>query len=502
MKLNPIKVILFLLLCAYASVSLRAQETFIKRYKNTSLSEAGIAVANLPDNKIAVIGQQSNGFIWQSPMVIITDSTGKQLRHFVDTSCFACDVYDGTTDTSGYIYVVGKFFNKAGIAKYDTSGNKIWQKELSTNGGEAAYLSVSTTKKGDLILAGGFQIHYPEVVGWALIAAYTLTGDTVWVIDSQLGYTWPETGVGVLTLATDSNMVYATGVVYDTLPIRSYFLRVRLDGSNVYNTELNNGRKMGYGIVPLSPDSILIGGWGTTFFSDQYKYLSIVDSMGNVLATIEDTTMTLQSLEKMVYDYSSNKLYLLDGDTIQIGNSFDFFPHISVFDYPIQDINQPIWEKTIYGTDVSSTRGLALANDGTILHCGYASNNYCPYLLKADENTCADLACDTSFVSGLFLPDEENTPKVNLTLKLFPNPVVGEYLYFELHSDQPIKSVSTSCTDVAGKVVTLVPEGEFIGKEFYRGRIAIPAGLPRGMYIFRVSADQKYVLKGKFTKAD
>ncbi len=490
-----------MLLCAYASVSLRAQETFIKRYKNTSLPEGSVAVANLPDKKIAVIGQQSNGFIWQSPMVIITDSAGNQLRHFVDTSCFGCIVFDGTTDNNGFVYVVGSFYGKAGIAKYDTLGNKLWQRELSTNAEGASFSSLVITQN-DKVIAGGYQNHNGSTQSWLLMATYDFFGNLEWVIDSSFGNLSPEAQLGVLGLSNDSNWIYATGVSYGNYPERAFCLKVSFGGEPIIYRELNNGRKMGYGIVPLSPDSILIGGVAYNMFLKNFSFCTLVDSIGNELYTIQDSNYLFTNIAKIEWDSQLQILYTVSFDTVYNLGTPSPLPKISSYSLPLINLQQPVWEKTVYGTSITTAGGLALANDGTILHSGYASNNYCPYLLKADENTCADLACDTAFVSGLFLPDEENTPKVNLTLKLFPNPVVGEYLYFELHSDQPIKSVSTSCTDVAGKIVTLVPEGEFIGKEFYRGRIAIPAGLPQGIYLFRVSADQKYVLKGKFTKAD
>ena len=497
MKLNPIKVILFLLLCAYASVSLRAQETFIKRYKNTSLPEGSVAVANLPDKKIAVIGQQSNGFIWQSPMVIITDSAGNQLRHFVDTSCFGCLVYDGTTDNEGFIYVVGHFYGKAGIAKYDTSGNKIWQKTYNPFGLTSTFNCLDVINDS-MLVAGGSEATDIDG-GSAILVMFNANGDTIW--SKYYPYSF-ETGINAIK--SDYGKIYATGVIsYLTQPQqRLFFTTVDTDGGNSYHYEINNGRKMGYGIVPLSPDSILIGGVAYNMYLKNFSFCTLVDSIGNELYTIQDSNYLFTNIAKIEWDSQLQILYTVSFDTVYNLGTPSPLPKISSYSLPLINLQQPVWEKTVYGTSITTAGGLALANDGTILHSGYASNNYCPYLLKADENTCADLACDTAFVSGLFLPDEENTPKVNLTLKLFPNPVVGEYLYFELHSDQPIKSISTSCTDVAGKVVTLVPEGEFIGKELYRGRIAIPAGLPQGIYLFRVSADQKYVLKGKFTKAD
>lgn len=37
--------------------SSNAQNTFIHRYKNTPIAESGVAVCELPNNRIAIVGQ-------------------------------------------------------------------------------------------------------------------------------------------------------------------------------------------------------------------------------------------------------------------------------------------------------------------------------------------------------------------------------------------------------------------------------------------------------------
>ncbi len=501
MKLNPIKVILFLLLCAYATVSLSAQETFIKRYKNSTLSESGVAVCELPNKQIAIVGQQANGFSWQAPIIIITDSTGNQLHHKMDTFCMFCDPSDAASDSLGNIYVVGDFFGKAGIAKYDVSGLRTWIKSYATNDFYSTFRSVLLVND-TLILAGGVEA-VDDFGGGLLLVYFNSQGDTIRKF--RLGY---GTTMSVDDLNQDSSHVYVTGLITDSLPPFSqkvYYMRISKRNYVFDFSLLELGYKRGMAILPINSNEIVIGGASSNMNLNPYSFIAILDSMGNVNRIMEDSNMIYNYITKLVYNKSLGTLSVLNFDTIYENGLRKDLDKITSYNYPFNNLQEYVWEKTVTGTyNPTSYRDLKLMQDGTLLHTGYASTNcpQCPYLLKADDNTCADLACDTAFVSGLFLPDEENTPNVNLTLKLFPNPMVGEYLYFELHSDQPIKIVSTSCTDVAGKVVTFVPEGEFIGKEFYRGRIAIPAGLPRGMYIFRVSADQKYVLKGKFTKAD
>ena len=485
------KPVLFPFLFVLVCYSLRSQETFIKRYKNTTLPEGSVAVTNLPNNRIAIIGQQSNGFIWQSPLVIITDSAGNQLRHFVDTSCNGCVVNNGASDSSGFIYVVGHFYGKAGIAKYDSTGNKIWEKLYSPNGLNASFSCVKSINDSLTIVGGS---HATDIDGGsAILVAYNNSGDTLWSKYYRYSFL-----TEIFDIAYNHDIIYATGVVSDTIQPqqRAIFARVTPDGQSSYFTELNNGRKWGYGIAPLSPDSILIGGRADIALGNTYSFLTTVDSMGNVLYTIEDSSYLYNNIVKMDYDKTTTKLYVLDYDTVQVNTDYDYYNHISVFSYPPQNINQVEWEKTIYGTDVSSTRGLALTENGIILHSGYDSNNYCPYLLKADENTCSDLVCDTAFFSNIPLSSTSMA-----TVKLFPNPIYGDFFFLELETDIVIETAEITCFDISGRSIQTDLTGSFYASNSSKAKVNLEPDLAKGLYFLNLTLNGTHRLNARFLKA-
>lgn len=497
--MRPFFHILFVALLIVTSLA-EAQSTFIKRYKNSPLPEGSVAVANLPDNRIAIIGQQSNGFAWQSPMVVNTDSAGNQLRHFVDTSCYVCDVFDGTTDSAGFIYVVGTFYGKAGLAKYDTIGNKVWQRELSTNGESANYTSVMISQNTNVV-AGGSQNHNGSFESWLLMSAYDLQGNLQWVIDSNFGNTAPEAQVGVLGLNADENWVYATGVSYDTLPQRAVYLKVDNFGLPAAYKELSIGRKWGYGIIPLSTDSILIAGRADNSFGGQYSFLSMVDSMGNVRYTIEDSNYLLTSITDIDFDFPSSTLYTLSYDTFDNIGTPTPLARVSAYNYPVVNLQQPEWYKTVRNTSATASAhmGLILGIDNKILHSSTISTNcpYCPYLLKADENTCADIACDTFFYSEIKIP-----ASFDASLKLYPNPVSCNFVFIELGSDIPIEMVSVSCFDLSGRILPVEVESNFVSPNFYKARLDIGNALSKGIYMVRLTVNNSYALNSRFVKTN
>lgn len=478
------------LLCS-AGVS-TAQETFIKRYKNSPLPEGSVAVANLPGNRIAIIGQQSNGFIWQSPMIIVTDSAGNQLRHFVDTSCYSCIVHNGATDNNGFIYVVGYFYGKAGIVKYDTTGEHIWTSLYYPFGLTSGFKAIDVIND-TLIIAGG--AHATDLNGGtAMLVAYNSVGDSLW----SNGMLYSST-TEVMGVSHDTSIIYATGVFSDTVPPfqKIIFSKMDYNGQNFYYKVIDNGRKWGYSIIPLSPDSILIGGWAVTMFNQSFAYVSIVNAPGNVLHTIQDSSYLSNEIVNMSYDFSSNALYVYDYDTIHTGSSVSAHNHIGAYQFPFNSLQQPTWEKTITGTDVSSSRGLTVANDKTILHTATTSTNcpYCPYLLKADSNTCADIVtCDTAFFSGINILES-----FHAVAKLYPNPVSEGFVYIELQSDSPIGSVEISCFDLSGRLLRVEATGHIESSNFYQARIN--AGrLANGVYIVKLKVNGRHYVVSRFIK--
>lgn len=490
MRLYPYLLLLFLSSVFIPTV---AQNTFIKRYKNTTLPEGSVAVANLPGNRIAIIGQQSNGFIWQSPMVVITDSAGNQLRHFVDTSCYGCVVYNGATDSKGFIYIVGNFYGKAGIVKYDTTGEHVWTRLYYPFGLTSAFKAVDVVNDS-LIVAGG--AHATDLNGGtAMLVAYNSVGDSLWSYDMQYSST-----TDVMGISHDTSTIYATGVFSDTVsPFQKIiFSKVDYNGQNFYYKAIDNGRKWGYGIIPLTPDSILIGGWAVTMTNQSFPYISLVNASGDVLYTFQDSSYQSNEIVNMSYDFKDNMLYVYDYDTIHSGGVSVFHNHIGVYEFPFSSLQQPTWELTITGTDASSSRGLALAPDGSILHTATASYNcpHCPYLLKADNNTCADLiTCDTFFVSDISIKNI-----FTASLKLYPNPITSDFVTYELVSDIPIHSVEISGCDISGREITLIREIFSDGVSGSKGRLMFNEEIASGMYVVKFTVNKRFNIYSRIIK--
>jgi hypothetical protein len=475
------------LVCALKA---EAQSTFIKRYKNTTQPEGSSTMCNLPGNRIAIAGNQKLASFDYVPIVIITDSSGNQLRHFVDSSCYECSVYGISSDSTGYIYMTGTFFGKAGLAKYDTLGNKFWQKSYSPNGLSSSFRCIKSINNSLLVVGGDIASDING--GYAIIVAYNNAGDTLWGKHYRYSF-----ATDIFDIGYSNDIVYATGVVSDTVQPqqRVIFARVTLDGQYSYFSEIETSRKWGYGIIPLSPDSILIGGRADNSFGGTYSFLSLVDSMGDVRYTIEDPTSLLNNITKMDFDFSHNKLYVYDYDTIQSGGDYDFYNHIGAYDFPPANLQQYLFSKTITGTSVSSSRGLAVATDGTILHTAYANDQRCPYLLKANENTCADLACDTAFFSGINIPEF-----FSASARLYPNPVSSDFVFIELQSDDPLETVEVNFFDLSGRLLCIEADEQIVSPDFYRMRLNTGNNLANGVYMVKLKVNGRHYINSRFVK--
>lgn len=483
---------------ALASANLRAQETFIKRYKNTTISEGSVAVAELPGNRIAIVGRQANGFDWHAPMVIITDSAGNQLRHFMDSACWACNVCAAVADSKGYIYVAGKFFNKAGVLKYDTMGNRVWFREFTTNGLESG-LNVIKIVSDSILLTGGEQYHGIQFLDNALIVAFNTEGDTLWYIDSKFGHPIDYSRLTISDLNMDSTTIYATGLVSDTLPNRVFLLRVTHFGQPIVFQELPIGRKMGYGIVPLAPDTILIGGYSSDMYLRSYCFVALVDSNGLVLETIEDSAYLDNFSTKMRFDRETQLFYMMNKAEKIYQNGSNILPEkISAYTMPITNLQQPLWEKTITNanTDISFT-SIELAKDGTLLHSAFTAINcpHCPYLLKTDANTCADLVlCDTAFVSSVSIAEA-----IDASLRIYPNPFAGGSLHYQLESSTAINDLSLQCVAINGSYIANHIEQT---NSYTAGEIHFDEVLPSGVYFLQFLLNGQHKLYSRVVKIE
>ena len=478
------------------TLSAGAQNTFIKRYKNTTIAESGVAVCLLPNNQYAIVGQQANGFAWQAPMVVITDSAGNQIRHWVDTT-YNGIVYDAVSDSSGNIYIAGNFYGYATVAKYSMLGIQLWERSYSANEHESNCNSIAIVNDTMIVMAGG-QYLGGGAGSNPLVAAYNLNGDAIWVFASPFEVNLLRNEFDVLSITHLDSVLYLTGAVSDTSPQQPFLATLSLNGSILsYSKIPENG--LGFAVQALSSDSIFIAGCGVDSSLRTFNALYLVNADGQVLSQQIDSSVWNIYISKTDIDRQRGILYVLTFDTINENGGVGNQDKILAYQIPVTSLDEPLWQKTISGTrSTGSFRDLKFAGDGTVLHTATATENCpnCPYLAKIDKDACTDMACDTGFITGIVAPT-----LVNVTFKLYPNPLSSGPLYYELQSDEPIHTIEATCYDLSGKAIPLAHTENYNAGTTYKAALHINSGIANGMYIVKWLVNGRHSLYARFVKA-
>jgi len=473
-----------------------AQETFIKRYKNSEIPETGGAVCELPNKNIAIIGKQANGLAWQAPVIVITDSAGNQLHHKMDTACTFCEPADAAVDSLGNIYVVGYFFGKAGVAKYDSTGKNIWRKIFAKDSLESNYASI-TLFRGGIVAVGEQCVDNNQSRFEALVTHIDFDGDTIWNLITDFENKSSFFKCGAQSVITDTSHVYVAGAWIDTLGRRVFFAQISENGLLENQVLLGQNTRNGNAIVLVSPDTLIVGGSGLIDNFTSYRYIYTITSDGDSLQLFEDTTFQDNWIDKLSYSDTLKMLYALDIDTMSFLGVKKYLNHISAFYYPISSLQQTTWEKTIKGTEASFLRGLNVAEDGGVLHTATYQNylTCCPYLLKANENACVDIdLCDTTFVTGLELPTV-----VKALLTVYPNPFSGGSLNYQLESSTTISDMRVQGFALNGNQVAtqLLPNNGNAS-----GQINFDEAMPSGVYFLQFLINGQHKVHSRIVKIE
>jgi|GEM_PF-5661066 len=486
---------LIMLLGLFGETAL-AQNTFIRRYKNTEIAEYTVAVCPLPNHQYAMVGQQTNGFAWQAPIIIITDSAGNQIRHVMDTACYTCDVWNAKADNQGNIYTVGRCFGYAGITKYDTLSRVVWRKSFGAH--NALYQGECIINDSIIIAAGGGYVD-TAIQDEVLVSAFNSQGDSLWCLRTKFGYNVATPTFGIIGINADSTNIYATGVVTDTGHACYFYTRLNHQGEVLNYAELPYVR-FGYDILPINNNEIIIGASGVHYPGyEEYQMLLTVDSVGVPLQVLSDSSFLENLVYKIIYDKSNQLLYTLTYDTIHVVGGAVAQARVSAYQYPVVDLAQPVWRKTVTGTTLNGPPGMALDSDGYILQTGGARENcpFCPYLLKANKDACFDISCDTAFTyTGISTPDAE----LDARLKLYPNPITDNYYQISIQSTSNIYNVEVQTYNINGQLIPAYVAESEMGGGSYKGKVSFTNNLSPGAYLVKIVVNGKHSLYGRMIK--
>ena len=304
---------------------------------NVDRYDAALALSN---NEIIAAGQTTTqGFSNNNSLIAKYDSSGSVVWHRVLTGYYFERTNSLASDSLGNIYAAG-IENPSGtytghIYKVDSSGNLLWQKGLSVSPQETFFNAV-TVDNSDNVYTVGYRTGL-----WGIISKWDTTGNLVW--DRQLTPT-TNNEIQLEGVTTDSaGNIYAVGYNekasgYDEMLI----VKFDSSGSLLWQRVLGNAYNCrGYGIAVDSNEDIVVGGYnddptvarnfliakydssGTIQWqreigasgSEQFYQLR-VDNADNIYAigsTTSTTTYTDTLIAVIPPDGSLTGTYLLDG---------------------------------------------------------------------------------------------------------------------------------------------------------------------------------------------
>ncbi len=277
--------------------------------------------------------------------------------------------YGITTDSSGNIYVVGYtysfqiFASDIWTIKYDSNGNKIWDRTIGGSNLDAGY-GITTDSSGNIYVTGFTYIEAGAQARNVWTIKYDSDGNKIWdkIIGSVGGWTI-DFGQGITT--DSSGNIYVTGVTYvDGHGRDIWTIKYDSDGNKIWDKTIGGSDPdSGQGITTDSSGNIYVTGYTKSFGEGGYDIWTIkYDSNGN---KIWDKTIggSSDDIGRSITMDSSENIYVV-GFTSSFGEGGDIW----AIKYD-SDGNQ-LWNKTIGGSDYDMGYGITADSSGNIYVTG------------------------------------------------------------------------------------------------------------------------------------
>ena len=443
------------------------------------------------------------------------------------------DAYGLTADDYGNIYLVGDFYSDSisfgshtltdtisgssniYLAKYDSSGNAIWAKNLGVNANDFAS-GVSTDHSGNIYVTGYFTgdslaldnivLHQSGAYN-VFLAKFNSFGTTVWAhSEGSSGIDGPNAictdslgNVFITGYFTSLNMTF--GAVTLSSPYMNNLFVTKYDSSGDVRWAKYFGGNNGNAVTGISADAsgnvyvtgyyldtILIGNHTLVSAGPQNIFIAGFDSSGTVSwaesagGTYVDQANAISadaSGNCYITGYFQSDTAVFAGDTLinQAGNPITFVAKYS-------PAGQAQWGIAVTGgTTYNQAAGISYSAGGI-----YVAGSYNGQTLILGNDTLFSPSSQGSFFAriGMSLP-AGITPMNNTTDRIivYPNPSSGSFHFNGVASDYTIEVY-----DLVGQnIFTAVVD---------RDDYSIALGEKRaGVYFYQVSAENKVIQNGK-----
>ncbi len=307
------------------------------------------------------------------------------------SSDIASDIANGVAiDSNNNVYITGQTGgsldgtnaggNDAFLAKYDSTGTRVWTRQLGSTGSDIAF-SVAIDSNNNVYITGQTRGNLDGINAGsndAFLAKYDSTGSKVWT--KQLGSTSFDSARGV---AIDSNNnVYITGYTAGNLDginagsDDAFLAKYDSTGSKVWTKQLGStDSDVATSVAIDSNNNVYITGYtfysldGNTTAGETDAFLTKYDSTGTRLWTRQLGTNDYDLAYSVAID-SNNNVYItgytvgnLDGNT----NAGDRDAFLAKYD----STGSKVWTRQLGSTRDDQVFGVAIDSNNNVYITGY-----------------------------------------------------------------------------------------------------------------------------------
>lgn len=231
-------------------------------------------------------------------------------------------LFDLKEDRSGNIYSVGMkagYYNystfdfkdtlaKATVIKFDSSGNKLWEKYLGSKYNNSWYKEIEINSAGEIFAVGSTQEHTAGSFD-ILLSKFNQNGDLLW--EKRFGDI--EFDYGSSMCLGENNSLYITGSTcnnFDNFSTDIKVIKTDLEGGLIWDKNFGGDKSEYSNRIKLTPKGIAVLGYTESYgYGKKDNYLLELNHNGEVLYTDK---INSQNSELIIYpNPSSSKINII-----------------------------------------------------------------------------------------------------------------------------------------------------------------------------------------------